>query len=130
MPRTGVSGSIYIKRRPGKPFITRDTPLHDLPSWFMHWIAPKIVIGHHETDCWFWQGPICPRSSKPVIWVPVTEGARQTQRIMVDKWICGHYWNFDPSLSIHTIYIDRRCSFTNCINPAHLIPRTSVNDYE
>lgn len=127
MPRTGSSSSIYITRKSGTPFVNRDTPLCLVPDWFRAHIANRITFGHEETDCWYWEGPLY--HGKPVIYVPTEPGARSTVRVLVDKYIAGHYWNFDPSLSERTIFCARRCDILNCVNPAHIIPGTSVNDY-
>lgn len=130
--------SIYIQRN-STPFISLEQPIHTLwttlPSIWLDTLLPKLDIRtpdhdeHVDEICWIWKGAKR-TTGKPLIKVPTEVKARTFHNVLVDKRICEFYYTFDRCLNQRTIYVYRVCDDKLCLNPRHLIPKTSVNDYE
>lgn len=91
-----------------RPLITMQTPLAEVPRWWLQYVEPKIM--RHEL-CWLWQGGHG-SNGEPVCNVKYDGKYKLVQ---LKKVVAAMFYELKEWYDIY-----HRCGNLSCLNPSHL----------
>lgn len=113
-----------VTRNHNVPMITLQTPLGQIPRWWLRFIEPKIIRGSY-LPCWIWKGSMQVfdhgTSAYPKMMIPVNlvDERGPKKQVYVHRFIAQQLWTFPEEYVVY-----RNCPngpIANCVNPAHFV---------
>ena len=112
---------------------SRRTPIEEFPWEWLKFVEPNIQRGSvAEGDHWFWTGYEC-RGIPMMTW---NDPCGKRVRVTASHFVAGLFWTFHPLLTADAAtsrhgklwWVENACTYKNCLNPQHLVPRVRFND--